>query len=652
MSRSPRAQTPDRPFRAGRSRHLLHGVIGLFVALSLVIGWLALDTVSRLDRSADTSTNFAAAELAISDLYNATAEIITMAIEAARTDTDDADERTEAARVLRAAIAPWLDMAPHLDDLASRLDALAPGDLRTDDALERLAWAIEDMTGTSEALADTLLAGDRLAVDRLADQVLTQYRVVRLRLEQTEQVAFAAEVDGLDDLTSGADARLGQIMVAFAAVAVATCAVVVVAGRGHRRERELDRTVRAEKRQLQAIVDCLPVSLVWKGRDGRVIGANTECRRVVGALGIERVEGAQFSDITGRDDIAAEMSALAGLEAEVMAVGTPRAREAEVTFEGERRELRHIVSPVVLEDGSTGVVTVTEDVTDARRMRRALESAGRMESIGQLAAGVAHEINTPVQYVSDNTTFLTASFGEVMGAVDQLADICRGHDGAALDRVLDHADMAFLREEIPSALAQSQEGLGRVTEIVRAMKDFSHPSLEIAETDLNRIIRSTVAVSRSEWKNIAEVQLDLDPDLPLVGCSAAQIKQVLLNMVVNAGHAIADAGLGRQGTITVVSRACDDGVTIDICDDGVGIPEGVRERIFEQFFTTKEPGRGTGQGLSLAYDVVSAHGGTIEVRSTAGVGTTFVVNLPTTPTAGRERPAEGPAAPQVHTAGH
>jgi signal transduction histidine kinase len=279
---------------------------------------------------------------------------------------------------------------------------------------------------------------------------------------------------------------------------------------------------------------------------------------------------------------------------------------------------------------------LVETLQQLRTAQAQLVEAQKLESIGQLAAGVAHEINTPVQYVSDNTTFLTESFTDVLGAVDQLSEIVRGHDGAALDRVLDDADIDFLRDEIPGALAQSKEGLERVTEIVKAMKDFSHPGVEVADNDLNRIIESTSAVSRNEWKYAAELDLDLDPAMPLVPCSEGQVKQVILNMIVNASHAVLDRHSDGdqadiQGRLAISTRAEDGSAVIRISDNGSGMPPEVREHIFEQFFTTKEVGKGTGQGLALAWDVVvNGHGGTIAVESEVGVGSTFVISLPLT----------------------
>jgi signal transduction histidine kinase len=270
----------------------------------------------------------------------------------------------------------------------------------------------------------------------------------------------------------------------------------------------------------------------------------------------------------------------------------------------------------------------------------------KLESIGQLAAGIAHEINTPIQFVSDNTRFLQDAFEELQQVLDaaraavQHPPATEGAEKAtaALASALKKADLDYLREEIPKSIGQSLDGVNRVSTIVRAMKEFSHPGVEDpTPIDLNRAVRSTTTVCRNEWKYVAELDLRLDPALPPVPCLPGEINQVLLNMVVNAAHAIADKpgrGEEERGRIVISTRARSDAVEIRIEDTGTGIPEEIRDRIFDPFFTTKKVGRGTGQGLAIAHDVVTQkHGGTITVDSEVGVGTTFVIRLPLTPAA-------------------
>jgi len=205
--------------------------------------------------------------------------------------------------------------------------------------------------------------------------------------------------------------------------------------------------------------------------------------------------------------------------------------------------------------------------------------------------------------------------------------------------------MDFLVAEVPTAISESQEGLEHVAEIVRAMKDFSHPGVGRLDTDLNRAVDSTVQVSRNEWKYDAEVVLDLDPDLGMVPCYEGELKQVVLNIIVNAAHSIAEqrtrSGQSGLGRITVATRRQDDQVTITITDDGTGMTEETRLRVFDPFFTTKEVGKGTGQGLSMAHNtIVERHGGRIDVQSTPGNGATFTLFLPTQ--ADADHPADDP----------
>jgi len=201
---------------------------------------------------------------------------------------------------------------------------------------------------------------------------------------------------------------------------------------------------------------------------------------------------------------------------------------------------------------------------------------------------------------------------------------------------LDQADLAYLREEVPRAVDQSLEGLGRVAAIVRSMKEFSHPGRETKRpVDLNRAIESTITVARNEWKYVADVETEFDPALPPVPCLAGEMNQVMLNIVVNAAQAIAeviDEGSGNKGRIRVTTRRVGDKAEIQISDTGAGMSPEIKDRIFDPFFTTKEPGKGTGQGLAIAYRVIrDTHGGSITCDSAPGRGTTFTIRLPLTP---------------------
>ena len=294
------------------------------------------------------------------------------------------------------------------------------------------------------------------------------------------------------------------------------------------------------------------------------------------------------------------------------------------------------------------VVIVARDITERtqadeerRQMEVQLRHAQKMESIGQLAAGIAHEINTPTQYIGDNMRFVQASFRDLavlLAVQSRLLDAVKQSAVppellAEAEAAAERADVAYLAVEIPRALEQSIEGLQRVSEIVGAMKEFSHPGIgKKTAIDLNRAIASTLTVATHEWKYVAAIVTEFDPELPPVACLPGEFNQVILNMVVNASHAIADV-IGEsendRGTITIRTQRDGDTVEIRIRDTGTGMPDAVRARIFDPFFTTKSVGRGTGQGLAIAHSViVDKHGGTIQVESTVGVGTTFILRLP------------------------
>ena len=275
-----------------------------------------------------------------------------------------------------------------------------------------------------------------------------------------------------------------------------------------------------------------------------------------------------------------------------------------------------------------------EQVETRKRLENELRLAQKLESIGQLAAGIAHEINTPMQYIGDNVTFVTSSFTSIIEHLASVAAALRDATTLAGARALVDASaeeigLDFLVDQVPAALVSTREGIVHVSNIVRAMKSFSRadPS-EKATVDLNQGIRDTLLVAQNEYKNHATVELDLGA-LPPVVCFPGQLNQVLLNLVVNAAHAIADAKRAGLGTIRVATRERDGIVEISVGDDGCGIPDDVARSVFNPFFTTKEVGRGSGQGLSLSRAiVVDAHGGTLTFESRLGEGTTFTARIP------------------------
>jgi PAS domain S-box-containing protein len=298
-----------------------------------------------------------------------------------------------------------------------------------------------------------------------------------------------------------------------------------------------------------------------------------------------------------------------------------------------------------------GSIHIARDITarkEAEKEQKKLQSqllhAQKLESVGQLAAGIAHEINTPTQYVGTNIDFLDEAFHDVSRLVDHLQTLLKAEEAGSLSpqhfqdarQALEDADWEYLATELPAAINQSRDGIKRVTSIVRAMKEFSHPgSKEKVAINLNTIIQTTITVATNEWKYVAEIKTDLDPDLPEVPCLSDEMGQVILNMVVNAAHAISDTlganPEGKKGVITLSTRHDEGGVELRISDTGAGIPEAIRGRVFDPFFTTKKVGKGTGQGLAIVHDVITGkHQGTISLESEVGVGTTFIILLPIT----------------------
>lgn len=290
---------------------------------------------------------------------------------------------------------------------------------------------------------------------------------------------------------------------------------------------------------------------------------------------------------------------------------------------------------------TVGVIGVLTDMTERRQMETRLAFAQKMEGIGQLAAGVAHEINTPMQYILANTSFLQDSFGSLL-RIHQAQDALRnaascGHppNDAALhvQKIIEDERLDYLLDEIPRCLEQTIHGIDRVSKIVSAMKEFSHPSGNaLYDVNINHVVTSTLTVTHHMWRFAADVQTHLEPSLPTFKGMADQITQTIANLIGNAIDAIQDeidAGRYDKGRIDVSTSLLGDCIEIRVSDNGKGMPESVRSRAFELFFTTKDPGKGTGQGLPITHQIiVEKHRGSIEVQSTPGEGTTFVILLP------------------------
>jgi PAS domain S-box-containing protein len=299
------------------------------------------------------------------------------------------------------------------------------------------------------------------------------------------------------------------------------------------------------------------------------------------------------------------------------------------------------ISPVKNDHGTiVNFVGVKRDITKEIELETQLHQAQKLESIGTLAAGMAHEINTPVQYVLSNTNFLKEvfnSFLKIQAGYQNLVQVvsASGRFSEQVDemtRLTERLDLDYLKDEAGKAFEDTIEGINRISAIIGSMKDFSQPeSGEKRLEDLNRIIRTTVEVTRNQWQDVAEIDLDLDAELPPAPLMVAHFKQVILEMILNAIYALIakHTSLPQQkGRISITTRTVGDKIELHLADTGIGISRADISKVFDPFFTTKPVGKGSGQGLSVVRGIVDKHNGTITVSSTQGQGTEFTISLP------------------------
>lgn len=274
-----------------------------------------------------------------------------------------------------------------------------------------------------------------------------------------------------------------------------------------------------------------------------------------------------------------------------------------------------------------------QEMKERQRVEIELRHAQKLEAVGQLAAGIAHEINTPMQYIGDSLQFLQSAFADLQNLstkLEQCLPLIAEHTSEldSCKQAIDEADLDYVRERAPKALDRALQGISRVTQIVGAMNEFSHPDRrEKSCADINRALLTTLTVASNEYKYVAEVKTEFQ-DIEHVECHLGDLNQVFLNLIVNAAHAISEDS-EEHGVITIKTWQEEDVVNISISDNGSGIPDVIQHRIFDPFFTTKEVGRGTGQGLSISHKIiVENHGGQLTFVTEPGVGTTFNIELP------------------------
>lgn len=403
--------------------------------------------------------------------------------------------------------------------------------------------------------------------------------------------------------------------------------------------------LRQSERRLEAVIDNSAEAILSLDDQGRIVSFNNAAERIfgvpacraigsdvnqlvpfegiVGAGGVE-IEAVRFDASRFPALITASRVAVDGLTMVVATVGDlTQRRQYERIRADQHAELEHLV---------------TERTAALKEAQREALQASRLASVGQLAAGIAHEINTPIQYIGDNLSFIQDASKNILPLLDEArkvaSDLERYSSRDALVREyferVKQANLDFLINELPPAISQSLEGVAQVARIVLSMKEFSHPgTTQKSVVDLNRALENTVTVSRNTWKHIADLETRLDPKLPRVNCHPGEMNQVFLNLIINAAHAIDESGRLKPGKITVETLSLGDFVEVRISDSGTGVPDDIKDRIFDPFFTTKDVGKGTGQGLAICYDVVVVkHGGQIIVGDSKEEGAEFTIRLP------------------------
>ena len=403
---------------------------------------------------------------------------------------------------------------------------------------------------------------------------------------------------------------------------------------------EMQKELYDAHKEIESLLSSIPCILIEISKDGTIKRWNSVAESIL-QIEAEEVLGRRIYECPIAWETEKVNSAIQSCAAEYLSL---RLNEIRFTRKDGKDGILDLIINLVREGVArfSGFIILGTDITEYKLMERQLAQAQKLESIGQLAAGIAHEINTPAQYVGDNVRFLQEAcrgLESVHDLYDQLLRELRSGNPTEdlvrkIEETVEEVDLGYIRQEAPKAVIQSLDGIGRISGIVRAMKDFSHPGTDVKTgIDLNKAIESTITVARNEWKYVAEMATDFDPGLPLVPCLPAEINQVILNIIINASHAVADAlkqnGSDQKGTITIGTRAQGEHAEIRISDTGTGIPENIRSKIFDPFFTTKGVGKGTGQGLAISHSVVvGKHGGTITFDSEAGKGATFVIRLP------------------------
>jgi PAS domain S-box-containing protein len=413
----------------------------------------------------------------------------------------------------------------------------------------------------------------------------------------------------------------------------------VLVFRDIRAAKEGELALRQSEARFRAIFELAAFGIVTLTPDGVITDCNLAHCRIM-RDDRENLVGRSFDTRLHKDDVA-DCRRRFEMVRDGLALPEPYAERRYTAPDGTVIWVVQTASFLRDQDGNPTVgIGVAHDITRRKHLEMSLSQALKLEAVGRLAAGIAHEINTPVQFVGDSVHFVREAVSDLFGLLArygrlrEVASAWAPELSEELSAAEQEADVGYLAQQIPRSLDRALDGLERVATIVRGMKDFGHPDQkDKAPADLNRALGATLAIARNEYKYVAEVETEFG-ELPPVICHVGELNQVFLNLIVNAAHAIGDVvrGTESKGLIRVRTWAEERSVLVAISDTGGGIPEDVRDKIFEPFFTTKEVGRGTGQGLAIARNViVEKHGGGITFETQIGHGTTFFVRLPVEP---------------------
>jgi two-component system NtrC family sensor kinase len=479
------------------------------------------------------------------------------------------------------------------------------------------------------------------ALDRVGEEVVREgHRHGRFASVRDEYLFFAAYALGVASVPvllgaagSGwlAGAGAGLLLLALGlltARAMTTTALRMLAARLDEADERLT-AQGAELERYEAILSATDHAIVTTSVDGLIVDWNPAAAELYG-YPAEEALGQPVTEIfwAGSPEIFEAMESVLAGESATFDVVHPRG-------DGSTSQISLILSRICDGEGvARGIVGIARDVAEQKAREAEFHQESKLESLGRLSAGLAHEINSPIQFVGDNARFLEEAYEELIRVVEVYRALLDTSNPIGWmerqERVREAEagiDFDYLQKEIPSAVEQTLEGIERVSTIVRAMKTFSHPGRqEQVPADLNEAVAATVTVTRHQINGVADLCLEL-AELPSVRCNIADLNQVFLNLIVNAADAIAETG--RRGVITVATAVDGDDVIVRISDTGGGIPDDVRSKIFDPFFTTKDVGHGSGQGLPLARGIVQeGHAGSLTVESFVGQGTTFAVRIP------------------------